>query len=76
MAASYNTLHEVYLKQSEEFTELNKEYNKAARANALTDELELKFLKAERALHQAYRDQQDVKAAEVADGKHKPKKDK
>lgn len=64
--AKFKALHEAYLKQSDEFTELNKEYNRAVRAEALTDELELKFLKAERALHEAYRAQQDAKIEENA----------
>jgi uncharacterized protein YdcH (DUF465 family) len=50
-----------YQKLSDEFTELNKEYNRAERTDELTDELELKFLKAEKALHAAYADQQAAK---------------
>lgn len=76
MAKSYDTLAAEYQKLSDEFTELNKEYNRAHRDGKMTDALELKFLKSERALHQAYRDQQDAKALEVEQGKHKPKKDK
>lgn len=68
MAKGYKTLHEDYLKQSEEFTELNKAYNRAVHAEALTDDLELKFLKAERALQVAYRAQQDAKIEEAEVG--------
>lgn len=74
--ADYNGLRTEYLRQSDEFTELNKQYNRAVRADQMTDELELKFLKAERKLKESYRAMQDVKATEVAEGKHKPKKDK
>lgn len=76
MAKSYETLQGEYQKLSDEFTTLNLEYNKASRSGEVPDELELRFLKAERALHAAYRSQQDAKAVEVEQGKHKPKKDK
>lgn len=50
-----------YEELSVEFTELNKEYNRAVTADEMTDELELKFFKAERELHAAYADQQAAK---------------
>lgn len=74
--ADYVTLREAYLEQSEEFTELNKEYLRATRNDELTDELELRFMKAERALGQSYRDMQTQKAAEIQSGKIKKDKDK
>lgn len=66
MASEYKRLAAEYEKLSDEFTELNKEYNRAARSDSLNDELELKFLKAERALHEAYRARQDAKIEESA----------
>lgn len=60
----YETRQAEYLSLSDEFTELNKEYNRAVRADTVSDELELRFLKAERSLHAAYRAQQDAKIEE------------
>lgn len=68
MTDTYESLAETYQALSDEFTELNKEYNRALRKDEMTDELELKFLKAERALHEAYRAQQDAKIAELEGG--------
>jgi hypothetical protein len=61
---TYEDLKEAYLAESEEFTELNKEYNRAVRLDELTDELELRFLKAERSLHESYRVMQVAKMEE------------
>lgn len=62
--SKYQQAVDHYQKLSDEFTELNKEYNRAAHKDELTDELELKFLKAEKALHAAYAEQQAVKMGE------------
>lgn len=50
-----------YQALSESFTELNKEYNRATLTDTMTDDLELRFLKAERELRAAYSAQQDAK---------------
>lgn len=49
---------------SESFTELNKEYNRALHEDKMTDDLELRFLKAERELHAAYAARQEAKMEE------------
>lgn len=59
--STYDQKVDEYQKLSDEFTKLNKEYNRALMADSMTDELELKFLKTERALHEAYRAQQNAK---------------
>lgn len=64
--SAYETAQGLYQEMSEAFTEVNKEYNRAVREDALTDELELRFLRAEKALHEAYRDQQNAKMEESA----------
>lgn len=64
MAKTYATLDAEYEALSEEFTELNKEVNRAIRSDALTDELEFKFMKAEKALHAAYEARQTAKIEE------------
>lgn len=61
-------LDAAYEDLSEEFTELNKEYNRALRRDEMTDELELKFLKAERALHEAYRERQQARIDASGEG--------
>lgn len=61
MAASKKQAQDRYEELSAEFTELNKEYNRALHTENMTDELELRFLKAERELHAAYADQQAAK---------------
>jgi hypothetical protein len=63
-SSEYERLAAEYQSLSDEFTEINKEYNRALRTDTLTDDLELRFLKAERALHAAYRDQQNAKIEE------------
>lgn len=75
MAETYTAAKKAYLSLSDEFTELNKQYNRAVHDDTVTDELELRFLKAEKTLHEAYRSMQDVKASEIVPGKH-PDKDK
>lgn len=65
MAETYNKAAEEYQKLSDEFTELNKEVNRAKGSDTLTDELELKFFKAERTLKEAYQLQQRLKIQEL-----------
>lgn len=64
MAKGYKALREAYHRQSDEFTELNKQYNRAVRQDAMTDELELQFLRAERELKESYRSMQAQKVEE------------
>lgn len=66
MADGYKTADKAYEKLSEQFTELNKEYNRALHADKMTDDLELRFMKAERELHEAYRVRQAAKIEENA----------
>lgn len=47
---------------SESFTALNKEFNRAVKAGTVTDELELKFMRAEKALKEAYAKQAAIAA--------------
>lgn len=65
MAETYNKAAEEYQKLSTEFSELNKEVNRAIYNGTLTDELELKFFKAEKALKEAYAHQQSLKIQEL-----------
>ena len=64
MADTYKKAVEEYQQLSGEFTELNKEVNRARHEDKLSDELELKFFKAEKALKEAYSRQQALKAKE------------
>lgn len=64
MAETYEQAVGDYQKLSDEFTELNKEVNRAILNETLTDELELKFFKAEKSLKESYRLQQSLKIEE------------
>lgn len=72
MAETYNKAAEEYQKLSDEFTKLNKEVNRAIYNGTITDELELKFFKAEKTLKEAYQLQQRLKIQELnGDGEEK-----
>ena len=62
--ANYKSLRENYLSLSDEFTELNKEHNRALRRDEMSDELELRFLRAEKELRESYRLMQAAKIEE------------
>lgn len=64
---SYDDEKAKYREMSDEFVETNREYNRAVADDELTDEIELRFMRSERALKEQYQIMQRAKRAEMSD---------